>query len=125
MIATSLLVYMDDARHKAPLGNRPARVRLAVPEELNLSTPAALFHSRPGYSRLSGKGPVLAVRFERTLETSFRLAASAVGLRQRGAIGGIRTRTVRVLRAAPPASWATMALVRTAGFEPALFTTSR
>src|SRR5262245_44867101 len=28
-----------------------------VPEELNLSTPAALFHSRPGYSRLSGKGP--------------------------------------------------------------------
>ena len=39
-----------------------------VPEELNLSTPAALFHSRPGYSRLSGKGPVLAVRFERTLE---------------------------------------------------------
>src|SRR5207237_5982735 len=39
-----------------------------VPEELNLSTPAALFRSRPGYSRLSGKGPVLAVRFERTLE---------------------------------------------------------
>ena len=39
-----------------------------VPEELNLSTPAARFHSRPGYSRLSGKGPVLAVRFERTLE---------------------------------------------------------
>src|SRR3954447_24308897 len=39
-----------------------------VPEELNLSTPAALFHSPPGYSRLSGKGPVLAVRFERTLE---------------------------------------------------------
>ena len=28
-----------------------------VPEELNLSAPAALFHSRPGYSRLSGKGP--------------------------------------------------------------------
>lgn len=39
-----------------------------VPEELNLSTPAALFHSRPGYSRLSGKGPVLVVRVERTLK---------------------------------------------------------
>src|SRR5438045_7139589 len=84
-----------------------------VPEELNLSTPAALFHSRPGYSRLSGKGPVLAVRFERTLE------------RVLGSSPLIRTRTVCVLRAAPPANWATMALVRTAGFEPALFTTSR
>ena len=64
-----------------------------VPEELNLSTPAALFHSRPGYSRLSGKGPVLAVRFERTLE--------------------------RVLGSPPlPLGYASM--VPSAGFEPAL-----
>src|SRR5437764_1398278 len=96
-----------------------------VPEELNLSTPAALFHSPPGYSRLSGKGPVLAVRFERTLERVFRLAASAVGLRQRGATGPIRTDTARGLKPLPPTSWATVALVRAAGFEPALFTPSR
>jgi hypothetical protein len=64
-----------------------------VPEELNLSTPAALFQSRPGYSRLSGKGPVLAVRFERTLE--------------------------RVLGSLPlPLGYASV--VPSAGFEPAL-----
>jgi hypothetical protein len=64
-----------------------------VPEELNLSTPAALFDSRPGYSRLSGKGPVLAVRFERTLE--------------------------RVL-GSPPLPLGYASVVPSAGFEPAL-----
>lgn len=65
-----------------------------VPEELNLSTPAALFHSPPGYSRLSGKGPVLAVRFERTLERAL---------------------------SSPPLPLGYASMVPSAGFEPALF----
>src|SRR5262249_39728160 len=50
-----------------------------------------------------------------------------IGLRQRlcGARGRIRTDTARGLKPLPPASWATVALLRTAGFEPALFTISR
>jgi hypothetical protein len=96
-----------------------------VPEELNLSTPAALFHSRPGYSRLSGKGPGAGGPIRTDTGARFKLAASAVGLRQRGATSEIRTHTARGLKPLPPTSWATVALVRAAGFEPALFTTSR
>jgi hypothetical protein len=55
----------------------------------------------------------------------FKLAASVIGLRRRGATGPIRTDTARDLKPLPPASWATVALVRTTGFEPALSTTSR
>ena len=65
-----------------------------VPEELNLSTPAALFHSRPGYSRLSGKGPVLAVRFERTLERG--LSSPPLPLRYASVVPRVRfERTLR------------------------------
>ena len=95
-----------------PRGVEPLDARRSVSQSAGLQ-PAERKGTRAG-------GPIRT-----DTGTSFRLAASAVGLRQRGAIGGIRTRTVRVLRAAPPTSWATMALVRTAGFEPALFTTSR
>ena len=64
-----------------------------VPEELNLSTRATLFHSPPGYGRLSGKGPVLAVRFERTLERGL---------------------------SSPPLPLGYASVVPSAGFEPAL-----
>jgi hypothetical protein len=43
-----------------------------------------------------------------------------IGLRQRGATGRIRTDTARGLKPLPPTCWATVALVRAAGFEPAL-----
>src|SRR5215475_2833459 len=56
----------------------------------------------------------------------FKGRASAVGLgEQNGATGPIRTDTARGLKPLPPTNWATVALVRAAGCEPALFTTSR
>src|SRR5262245_15090987 len=96
-----------------------------VPEELNLSTPAALFHSPPGYSRLSGKGPGAGGPIRTDTVRGLGAPPLPIGLGQRGATGRIRTDTARGLKPLPPTCWATVALVRAAGFEPALFTTSR
>src|SRR5204863_4234198 len=97
-----------------PRGVEPLDARRSVSQSAGLQ-PAERKGTRAG-------GPIRT-----DTETSFRLAASAVGLRQRisGATGPIRTDTARCLKPLPPTSWATVALVRTAGFEPALFTTSR
>ena len=99
-----------------------------------LSTPAgSVSLVEPGYSRLSGKGPVLAVRFERTLKRvlgspplplgyasvvpsadsnphcpRFEGGASyQLGYDGIGAHGWIRTSTVHHLKVTPPADWAT------------------
>src|ERR1700674_3820967 len=104
------------------------------PEELNLSTPAALLHSPPGYGRLSGKGPDdwCSPSDSNRDHAWFKQAASAdwarrawchgsdsnghctgfeavasyqLGYRGIGARGWIRTTTVHHLKVMPSADW--------------------
>ena len=98
-----------------------------VPEELNLSTPAALFHSRPGYSRLSGKGPDewCSPSDSNRDHAWFKQAASADWARRAWCHGSDSNEHCAGFEAAASYQLATVALVRAAGFEPALFTPSR
>src|SRR5262245_18938947 len=72
------------------------------PEELNLSTPAALFQSRPGYSRLSGKGPGAGGPIRTDTVRGLGPSPLPIGLRQPGAPSRIRTDTARSLKPPPP-----------------------
>jgi hypothetical protein len=80
--------FGEQASNLRPLGSEPS----APPAKLSPNNgggfprlrtsrhPTPLFQSRPGYSRMEGKEPVSRVGFEPTLEPSFELGASTVGL---------------------------------------------
>src|SRR5262249_32810765 len=92
-------------------------------ERLDASRP---FRSRAVSSPLGEKGARCSPADSNRDLRRFKGRASAVGLgEQAGATGPIRTDTARGLKPLPPTNWATVALVRAAGVEPALFTTSR
>jgi hypothetical protein len=99
--------------------------------------------SKPGGLQPSGEkgAPGARPRIRTATGRRFKCRASAFGsalptkvspslgtptlwARRAGATGPVRTDTARGLNP-PPTCWATLALVRAAGFEPALFTISR